>query len=101
MEETAAAAAARASSAATPAPSEPTGSPADEASADPTAVVDDEHDSKEVVLRRYFLQEWELVSAILRRIVAGGGVAESADVHRIRSIVSTLLFCLSPNTLCR
>ncbi|XP_066373697.1 tubulin-folding cofactor D-like isoform X1 [Miscanthus floridulus] len=88
MEETGAAATAWASNAATPAPSEPTGSSADaEASADPTAVGDDEHDSKEVVLRRYFLQEWELVSAILRRIVAGGGVAESADVHRIRSIM--------------
>ena len=102
MEETAAAAAAWASNAATPAPSEPTGSPADAgASADRTAVGDDEHDSKEVVLRRYFLQEWELVSAILRSIVAGGGVAESADVHRIRSIVSKLLFSLSPNAPCR
>jgi hypothetical protein len=54
------------------------------------AVGDDAHDSKEVVLRRYFLQEWELVSAILGRIVAAGGVAEPADVHRIRSIVSSL-----------
>jgi hypothetical protein len=63
-----------------------------DASADPTAaaVADDVHDSKEVVLRRYFLQEWELVSDILRRIVAAGGVAEPADVHRIRSIVSSL-----------
>ncbi|OEL30057.1 Tubulin-folding cofactor D [Dichanthelium oligosanthes] len=91
MEETAAAAAAPAPNAATPAPSEPTGTaPVDGASADPTAVVDDEHDSKDVVLRRYFLQEWELVAAILRRIVAAGGVAEPADVHRIRSIVSDL-----------
>ncbi|CAM0956477.1 unnamed protein product [Alopecurus aequalis] len=51
------------------------------------AVSDDVHDSKEVVMRRYFLQEWELVSDILRRIVAAGGVAEPADVHRIRSIM--------------
>ncbi|AQK64747.1 Tubulin-folding cofactor D [Zea mays] len=88
MEEAAAAAAAWASNAATPVPSEPMRSPPDaEASVDPTAVGDDEHDSKEVVLRRYFLQEWELVSAILHRVVAGGGVAESADVHRIRSIM--------------
>uniref|UniRef100_J3N3Z0 Uncharacterized protein n=1 Tax=Oryza brachyantha TaxID=4533 RepID=J3N3Z0_ORYBR len=63
-----------------------------DASADPTATAaaaadDDEHDSKEVVLRRYFLQEWEVVSAILRRIVDAGGVAEPADVQRIRSIM--------------
>ncbi|XP_010234909.1 tubulin-folding cofactor D isoform X1 [Brachypodium distachyon] len=64
-----------------------------DASNDPTAadgaaeVSDDVHDSKEVVLRRCFLQEWELVSEILHRIVAAGGVAEPADVHRIRSIM--------------
>ncbi|WVZ59552.1 hypothetical protein U9M48_009677 [Paspalum notatum var. saurae] len=86
MEETAAAAAAAPTpNAATPAPHEPAADA--EASTDPTAVGDDEHDSKDVVLRRYFLQEWELVSAILRRIIASGGVAESADVHRIRSIM--------------
>uniref|UniRef100_A0A0D9XLC9 Uncharacterized protein n=1 Tax=Leersia perrieri TaxID=77586 RepID=A0A0D9XLC9_9ORYZ len=62
-------------------------------STDPTAtgaaaaVGDDENDSKEVFLRRYFLQEWETVSAILRRIVDAGGVAEPADVQRIRSIM--------------
>ncbi|XP_020402325.1 tubulin-folding cofactor D isoform X2 [Zea mays] len=86
---TAAAPAAWVSNAATTAPSEPTGSPADvEAFADPTAVGDDEHDSKEVFLRRYFLHEWELVSAILRRIVAGGGVVQSVDVHSVRFLVS-------------
>uniref|UniRef100_A0A0E0M9J2 Uncharacterized protein n=1 Tax=Oryza punctata TaxID=4537 RepID=A0A0E0M9J2_ORYPU len=67
-----------------------------DASADPTAtaaaaaastVGDDEHDSKEVVLRRYFLHEWEIVSDILRRIVDAGGFAEPADVQRIRSIM--------------
>ncbi|RLN40876.1 hypothetical protein C2845_PM01G37720 [Panicum miliaceum] len=86
MEETAAAA--PVPNAAPPVPPEPAGdAPSGDASADPAAVADDEHDSKEVVLRRYFLQEWELVSAILRRIVAAGGVAEPADVHRIRSIM--------------
>ncbi|CAL4934301.1 unnamed protein product [Urochloa decumbens] len=88
MEETAAAAAAPAPNDATLAPSEPAGPAADgEASTDPTAAGDDEHDSKEVVLRRYFLQEWELVSAILGRIVAAGGVADPADVRRIRCIM--------------
>ena len=78
MEETAAAAA-PVPNAATP---EPAGdAPSGDASADPAAVGDDEHDSKEVVLRRYFLQEWELVSAILRRIVAAGGDAEPADIY--------------------
>lgn len=92
MEETAAAAASPAPNAATPALSDPAGAAADgEAAADPTPVGDDEHDSKEVVLRRYFLQEWELVSGILHRIVAAGGVTEPGDVHRIRSIVSTPL----------
>jgi 3-oxoacyl-ACP reductase-like protein len=74
-----------------------------DASADPTAsaaaaaatVGDDEHDSKEVVLRRYFIQEWEIVSDILRRIVDAGGVAEPADVQRIRSIVCSL--CQPPS----
>lgn len=102
MEEAAAAAAAAwASNAATPVPSEPMRSPPDaEASVDPTAVGDDEHDSKEVFLRRYFLHEWELVSAILRRIVAGGGVVQSVDVHSVRFLVSTLLSPF-PNAPCR
>lgn len=52
---------------------------------------DDEHDSKEAVLLRYFLQEWELVKSLLDRIVAGGGVSSPTDVHKIRSIVSFLL----------
>ncbi|KAI5017459.1 hypothetical protein ZWY2020_042347 [Hordeum vulgare] len=71
-------------------PDQSAGTGAGDASSGPTAaaaVCDDVHDSKEIVLRRYFLQEWELVSAILRRIVAAGGVAEPADVHRIRSIM--------------
>ncbi|KAL6642849.1 hypothetical protein ACP70R_021030 [Stipagrostis hirtigluma subsp. patula] len=86
MEETAAAAPAL--NAGAPTSSEPSRAASDgDASADPTAPADDEHDSKELVLRRYFLQEWELVSAILGRIVASGGVAEPADVHRIRSVM--------------
>ncbi|CAL9204387.1 unnamed protein product [Musa hybrid cultivar] len=48
---------------------------------------DDEHDSKEAVLLRYFLQEWELVKSLLDRIVAGGGVSSPTDVHKIRSIM--------------
>jgi tubulin-specific chaperone D len=73
------------------APSEPSRTAPDgDAAADPAAIVDDEHDSKEVVLLRYFLQEWELVSSVLRRIVAAGGVVEPGDVSRIRSIVSSL-----------
>ncbi|RWW66614.1 hypothetical protein BHE74_00026005 [Ensete ventricosum] len=47
---------------------------------------DDEHDSKEAVLLRYFLQEWELVKSLLDRIVAGGGVSSPTDVRKIRSI---------------
>ncbi|KAL6906534.1 hypothetical protein ACP4OV_004135 [Aristida adscensionis] len=91
MEETAAAAAAAAVptlNAAVPASSDPSAATPDgDAAPDPTAAADNEHDSKELVLRRYFLQEWELVSAILGRIVAGGGVAEPTDVHRIRSVM--------------
>jgi tubulin-specific chaperone D len=78
------------------APSEPSRpAPDSDAAADPAAVIDDEHDSKEVVLRRYFLQEWELISSILRRIVAAGGVVEPGDVSRIRSVVSSLPLNLS------
>ncbi|XP_065031370.1 tubulin-folding cofactor D-like isoform X2 [Musa acuminata AAA Group] len=48
---------------------------------------DDEHGSKEAVLLRYFLLEWELVKSLLDRIVAGGGVSSPTDVHKIRSIM--------------
>ncbi|XP_064945169.1 tubulin-folding cofactor D-like isoform X2 [Musa acuminata AAA Group] len=48
---------------------------------------DDEHGSKEAVLLRYFLQEWELVKSLLDRIVAGGGVSSPTDVRKIRSIM--------------
>lgn len=48
---------------------------------------DDEHDSKERVLQRYFLQEWKLVKSILDDIVSHGRVSDLSSVHKIRSIV--------------
>lgn len=57
---------------------------------DPSQREDDEHDSKEAVLLRYFLLEWELVKSILDRIVDNGGISSPADVHKIRSIVGFL-----------
>ncbi|XP_020583971.1 tubulin-folding cofactor D-like isoform X2 [Phalaenopsis equestris] len=49
--------------------------------------VDDEHDTKERVLLRYFLQEWALVKSILDRIVANDGATNPSDVNKIRSII--------------
>lgn len=48
---------------------------------------DDEHDSKEVVLQRYFLQEWKLVKSILHDIVSNGRVVDLSSVRKICSIV--------------
>ncbi|XP_052192957.1 tubulin-folding cofactor D [Diospyros lotus] len=48
---------------------------------------DDEHDSKERVLQRYFLQEWKLVKSLLDEIVSDGCVSDFSSVHKIRSIV--------------
>ncbi|OMP00615.1 Armadillo-like helical [Corchorus olitorius] len=48
---------------------------------------DDEHDSKELVLQRYFLQEWKLVKSLLDDIVSNGRVLDPSSVHRIRSIL--------------
>ncbi|KAG0472611.1 hypothetical protein HPP92_014468 [Vanilla planifolia] len=48
---------------------------------------DDEHDSKERVLARNFLQEWEVFKAILDRSVANGGAADPSEVNKIRSII--------------
>lgn len=48
---------------------------------------DDEHDTKERVLLRYFLQEWALVKSILDRIVANDGATDPSDVNKIRSII--------------
>ncbi|PWA61400.1 ARM repeat superfamily protein [Artemisia annua] len=47
---------------------------------------DEEHDSKELVLQRYFLQEWKLVKSILNDIVSNGRVVDLSNVHKIRSI---------------
>ncbi|CAH9148224.1 unnamed protein product [Cuscuta epithymum] len=48
---------------------------------------DDEHDSKERVLQRYFLQEWKLVKLLLEDIVSAGRVSDISSVHKIRSIM--------------
>ncbi|XVF87969.1 hypothetical protein PTKIN_Ptkin19aG0010900 [Pterospermum kingtungense] len=48
---------------------------------------DDEHDSKERVLQRYFLQEWKLVKSLLDDIVSKGHVSDPSSVHKIRSIM--------------
>jgi hypothetical protein len=53
---------------------------------------DDEHDSKERVLQRYFLQEWKLVKSLLDDIVSNGRVVDPTSVHKIRSIVRFLVF---------
>ncbi|WMV11263.1 hypothetical protein MTR67_004648 [Solanum verrucosum] len=47
---------------------------------------DDEHDSKESVLQRYFLQEWKLVKSLLDDIISNGRVSDISSVHKIRSI---------------
>ncbi|CAA6656204.1 unnamed protein product [Spirodela intermedia] len=51
------------------------------------ATDDDEHDSKERVLFKYFLKEWELVKSLLDCIAANGGVADPSDVQKIRTIM--------------
>ena len=48
---------------------------------------DDEHGSKEKVLHKYFLQEWELVKSLLNAIVSDGRVSDPSIAHKIRSIV--------------
>ncbi|KAL8555887.1 hypothetical protein ACS0TY_003631 [Phlomoides rotata] len=48
---------------------------------------DDEHDSKERVLQRYFLQEWKLVKSLLDDIVSARRVSDLTVVHKIRSIM--------------
>ncbi|PHU04306.1 Tubulin-folding cofactor D [Capsicum chinense] len=50
-------------------------------------VEDDEHDSKESVLQRYFLQEWKLVKSLLDNIISNGRVSDVSSVHKIRSIM--------------
>lgn len=58
-----------------------------DASAMPNLVEDDEHDLKERVLLKYFLQEWPLVRSLLDRIVSNDGVSQPSDIQKIRSIV--------------
>ena len=48
---------------------------------------EDEYDSKERVLQKYFLQEWKLVKSLLDDIVSNGRVNDPSSVHKIRSIV--------------
>ncbi|KAI3449108.1 hypothetical protein Pfo_005773 [Paulownia fortunei] len=48
---------------------------------------DDEHDSKERVLQRYFLQEWKLVKSLLDDIVSARRVSDLSAIHKIRSIM--------------
>nr|XP_009782677.1 PREDICTED: tubulin-folding cofactor D isoform X2 [Nicotiana sylvestris] len=49
--------------------------------------LDDEHDSKESVVQRYFLQEWKLVKSLLDNIISNGRVSDISSVHKIRSIM--------------
>lgn len=51
---------------------------------------DNEHDSKESVLQRYFLQEWKFVKSLLDDIISNGRVSDISSVHKIRSIVLSL-----------
>lgn len=48
---------------------------------------EDEHDSKERVLQKYFLQEWKLVKSLINDIVSNARVSDPSSVHKIRSIV--------------
>ncbi|XP_057805540.1 tubulin-folding cofactor D [Salvia miltiorrhiza] len=62
----------------------------EEASASPSlqqGEVEDEYESKETVLQRYFLQEWKLVKSLLDGIVSARRVSDLSAVHKIRSIL--------------
>ncbi|KAL6981772.1 hypothetical protein U1Q18_023393 [Sarracenia purpurea var. burkii] len=48
---------------------------------------DDEHDSKERVLQRYFLQEWKQLKSFVDDIISNGRASDLSSVHKIRSIV--------------
>jgi hypothetical protein len=50
-------------------------------------VEDGEHDSKELVLQKYFLLEWKFVKSLLNNIVSNGRVSDPSSVHTIRFIV--------------
>ncbi|WVY97479.1 hypothetical protein V8G54_029630 [Vigna mungo] len=48
---------------------------------------EDELDSKESVLQKYFLQEWNILKSLLDDIVSNARVSDTSSVHRIRSIL--------------
>jgi hypothetical protein len=49
---------------------------------------EDELESKEAVLQKYFLVEWKLVKTLLDHIVSSGGtVSDLSSAHKIRSIM--------------
>ncbi|KAL9142098.1 hypothetical protein ABFS82_14G146900 [Erythranthe guttata] len=48
---------------------------------------EDEHESKESVLQRYFLLEWNLVKSFLDDVVSARRVSDLSAVNRIRSIM--------------
>lgn len=59
---------------------------------------EEEHDSRERFLLRYFLQEWKLVKSLLDDIVANGRVIDPSSVQKIRSIVRLLLSLLTSSS---
>ncbi|KAJ4980759.1 hypothetical protein NE237_031596 [Protea cynaroides] len=61
--------------------------PARDVSLSITNEEDDEHDSKERVLHRYFVQEWKLLKSLLDDIVISGCVSDTSTVNRIRAIL--------------
>lgn len=63
-------------------------------------VEDDEHESKESVLQRYFLQEWKLVKSLLDDIVLNRGSCDLSSVHKIRSIVRLFFTSTAREALC-
>ncbi|CAN1308050.1 Tubulin-folding cofactor D [Linum perenne] len=50
-------------------------------------IEEDEHDSKERVLQKYFLLEWKLVKSLLDDILSNGRVVDLSSVNKIRSIM--------------
>ncbi|MED6193962.1 hypothetical protein PIB30_024141 [Stylosanthes scabra] len=48
---------------------------------------EDELDSKERVLYKYFLQEWKLLKSLLDDTVSNGRVSDPSSVHKFRSII--------------
>ncbi|MED6133423.1 hypothetical protein PIB30_028079 [Stylosanthes scabra] len=48
---------------------------------------EDEFDSKERVLHKYFLQEWKLLKSLLDDTVSNGRVSDPSSVHKFRSII--------------